>query len=174
VEGAIARVASTGSIGTYGILPRYEPVNEMVGKRSPDFEGPSIDGGAMQKWSSLIDPHKLNVMIFWSVDCPHCKKSLPILNDWLRQNPGQVNVVSLANVMDDAQKVKTRDYVQLNQFVFQTMEDRGMKIGELYQVTSTPTVLIVGPDGVVDSVLLGEAADYGKTFMERRKELLGS
>jgi len=174
VEGAVARVASTGAIGTYGVLPRYEPVNEMVGKRAPDFEGPSIDGGGTQRWSSLLDPHRVNVMVFWSVDCPHCKKSLPVLNDWLRENPGAVNVVSVANIMDDAQKTKTRDYVKLNQLVFPTIEDRGMRIGEMYQVTSTPTILIIRPDGVVDSVLLGETSDYGKTFLAKKKELLGS
>ena len=174
VEGALRRVAATGNVGSYGILPRYEPVNEMIGKRTPDFEAPGIDDGAVRRWSSLLDPHRLNVMIFWSVDCPHCKKSLPILNDWIRQNPGQVNVVAFANVNDEAQKQKTRDYCRLNQFVFPTLEDRGLKIGELYQVTSTPTVLIVRPDGVVDSVLLGEAEDYGKPFMQKKKELVGS
>jgi thiol-disulfide isomerase/thioredoxin len=174
VEGAVTRVAATGTIGTYGLLPRYEPVNEMIGKRSPEFEAPSIDGGGVQRWSSLLDAQRVNVMVFWSVDCPHCKKSLPVLNDWVREHPGEVNVVSLANVTDDTQKLKTRDYVKLNQFVFPTIEDRGMRIGELYQVSSTPTILIIRPDGVIDSVLLGEASDYGKAFLAKKKELLGS
>lgn len=174
VEGAVRRVASTGTLGTYGILPRYDPVSELIGKKAPDFDAPAIEDGAVQHLSSLLDPHKINVMVFWSVECPHCKKSLPVLNDWLRQNPGQVNVVSCANVTDDAQKLKTRDYCRASQFSFPTLEDRGLKIGELYQVTSTPTLLIIRPDGVVDSVFLGEAEDYGKMFIQKKKELAGS
>lgn len=174
VEGAVRRVAATGNLGTYGILPRYEPVNEMIGKKTPDFEAPAIDDGVTQHWSSLLDPHKVNVMLFWSVECPHCKKALPVLNDWLRQNPGQVNVVAFAGTADDAQKQKTRDYCRLNGLIFPTLEDRGLRIGELYQVTSTPTLIIVRPDGVVDSVLLGEIDDYGKAFMQKKKELTGS
>ena len=173
LEAAIRRVTTKGSLGTYGALPRYEPVSELIGKPSPDFEAPLIGPtGTMKRWSSLIDSKKVNVLVFWSVDCPHCKKSLPQINDWLKQHPGEINIVTAANIPDDAARVKTEEYVRLSQFVFPTLLDRGLEIGELYQVTSTPTILIIRPDGVVDSVLLGEA-DFGKAIEAKAKELSG-
>ncbi len=173
LEAAVRRVTTKGAIGTYGILPRYEPVSELIGKKSPDFEaqllGPT---GTMRRWSSLIDPKRLNVLVFWSVDCPHCKKSLPEINNWLKQHPGEINVVTAASIPDDAARVKTEEYVRLSQFVFTTVIDRGLEIGELYQVTSTPTILLIRPDGVVDSVLLADA-DFAKAIVAKTKELNG-
>jgi thiol-disulfide isomerase/thioredoxin len=171
VEAAVRRVAAKGKLGTYGYLPRYEPVNELVGKPSPDFEAPLIGSSDVKRWSSLIDPKRLNVLVFWSVDCPHCKKSLPAINYWVRQHPDGINLVTAATIADDLARTKTAEYCRLNQFVFPTLADKQFQIGELFQVTSTPTILIVRPDGVVDSVLLGES-DFAKAFEERKKVLL--
>jgi len=172
VEAALRRVASKGTLGTYGSLPRYYPVHELVGKKCPDFEAPLMGNGAVRRWSSLFDPNRLNVLVFWSVDCPHCKKSLPEINDWIRHNPDGINVISAANVSDAATRTKTEEYCRLNQFVFPTFMDQQQQIGELYQVTSTPTILIIRPDGVIDSVLLGEG-DFAATFEAKKKQLLG-
>lgn len=171
VEAALRRVVSKGTLGNYGILPRYFPVDELIGKKCPDFEAPMVGDGAMRKWSSVLDPKRINVLVFWSVDCPHCKKSLPEINDWLKQHPQGVNLVAAASVPDDVTRTRTEEYCRLNSFVFPTFVDRNMQIGELFQVTSTPTVLIIRPDGVVDSVLHGEA-DFAAAFESKRKELL--
>lgn len=171
VEAALRRVVSKGTLGNYGILPRYFPVNELIGKKCPDFEAPMLSDGAVRKWSSVLDPKRMNVLVFWSVDCPHCKKSLPEINDWLKQHPQGVNLVAAASIPDDVTRTRTEEYCRLNSFVFPTFVDRGMQIGELYQVTSTPTILIIRPDGVVDSVLLGET-DFASAFESKKKELL--
>lgn len=172
LEAALRRVGTKGTLGTYGQLPRYEPVNELIGKPSPDFEATVLGSGETKRWSRLIDPTRVNVLVFWSVDCPHCKKSLPEINDWLRSNPDGVNLVTAASVGDAAARAKTAEYCRLSGFVFPTFEDREMQIGERFQVTSTPTILIIRPDGVVDSVMTGEA-DFAKTIAERKKALLG-
>jgi len=172
VETAIRRVAQTGSIRTYGFLEHYYPVTELVGKPCPDFKAPLLSNSVEQRWSSMIDSQKLNVLIFWSVDCPHCRNSLPEINSWLRGNGDGINVVSAARVVDDVSKTRTKEFCDINDFVFPTLVDKDNRIGDLYQVTSTPTILIIRPDGVIDSVLLSGQQDVRKKLDEKRRELL--
>jgi hypothetical protein len=41
-------------------------------------------------------------------------------------------------------------------------------------VTTTPTIVIIGPDGVVDSALVSGHSDFVQTIEEKRKKLLGT
>lgn len=172
VEGAIHRVAATGRIGTYGALPTYYPVTELVGKKCPDFDAPLIDDAAARSLSSMLASDKLNVLIFWSVDCPHCKASLPKLNDWLKGHAAGVNVISAARITDDATKTRTAEYCKISGFLFPTFVDKDMQIGATFQVISTPTVLVIRPDGVVDSVLLSSETDLGAALEAKKREIL--
>jgi thiol-disulfide isomerase/thioredoxin len=172
VEGAIRRVATTGRIGTYGALPTYYPVTELVGKKCPDFDAPLINDAAARSFSSMLSSDKLNVLIFWSVDCPHCKASLPKLNDWLKGHAAGMNVISAARITDDATKTRTAEYCKISGFLFPTFVDKDMQIGATYQVISTPTVLVIRPDGVVDSVLLSGETDLAAALEAKRREIL--
>lgn len=172
VEGAIRRVAATGRIGTYGALSTYYPVTELVGKKCPDFDAPLINDAVARSLSSMLASDKVNVLIFWSVDCPHCKTSLPKLNDWLKDHSGGVNVISAARITDDATKVRTAEYCRISGFRFPTFVDKDMQIGSTYQVISTPTVIVIRPDGVVDSVLLSGETDLGAALESKRREIM--
>lgn len=169
---ALERVVQKGSIGTYGYLDRYYPVQELVGKQCPDFKAPLLTNKIEQRWSSMLDASKLNVLIFWSVDCPHCRTSLPEINAWLKQNPEGVNVVSAAKVTGDASEVRTREFCEVNGFAFPTLMDQDLRISELYQVTATPTILVIRPDGVIDSVLMAEVGKLAQALEQKKRELL--
>jgi len=172
VETAIRRVAEKSSLGTYGYLARYYPVKELVGKKCPDFKAPLLSNGSVQSWYSMLSPDKVNILVFWSIDCPHCRKLLPEINQWLGENPDGVNVVSTAKVANDAAKTKTREFCEANGIRFPTLVDQEAGVGELFQVTSTPTTLIVRPDGVVSSVLLSSIQDFGAAIEEAKRDLL--
>ena len=170
---AIERVAKQGDVGSYGYLERYYPVNELVGKECPDFKAPLLSSSIEQRWSRMIKEDHVNVLIFWSVNCQHCRRELPLINAWLRQNQEGFNVISAAGVPDDVTRTRTKEFCDINKFVFPTLVDRDLKISNLYQVTSTPTILFIGPDGVVDSVMLSTADDFGAIANQKKKELLG-
>jgi peroxiredoxin len=172
VEGAILRLASTGRMGTYGPLPTYYPVTELVGKKYPDFDAPLITDGTSHSLSSMLSSDKVNVLIFWSVDCPHCKASLPKLNDWLKGHSDGMNVISAARITDDATKARTAEYCKISGFSFPTFIDKDMEIGAVYQVVSTPTILVIRPDGIVDSVLLSSETDLGAALEAKKHEIL--
>jgi peroxiredoxin len=173
VEGAVRKVAQSGTLTTFGFLARYFPVKELIGKPCPDFTAPLLSNNVEQQWSSMINGEKLNVLIFWSVDCPHCRESLPEINRWIKANPDGVNVISAAGVLDTATMTKTKEYCDQNAFVFPTLVDQDLQISTLYHVTSTPTILIIRPDGVVDSVMTSALGDFGKTIEASKRKLLG-
>lgn len=172
VARAIRRVAETGSVGSYGYLAPYYPVKELVGQESPDFKAPLITNSVEQRWSSMVKSDALNVLIFWSVDCPHCRTSLPEINAWLKQNGDDINVITAAKVTNDESKQKTREFCDVNGFVFPTLVDQDLRIAQLYNVTSTPTILIIRPDGVIDSVITSGGQDFGATMQAKKKLLL--
>ena len=169
---AVRRVAETGSLGSYGFLSPYYPVKELIGKPCPDFTAPLLANSVEQRWSSMLSADKLNVLIFWSVDCPHCRKSLPEINDWLKSNGAGVNLISAAKVTGEVDRVKTKEFCELNSFVFPTLIDQDLQIANLYHVTSTPTILIIRPDGVIDSVVLTGGEDFAETVEARKRALL--
>ena len=172
VESAVRRLAETGKLGTYGYLDRYFPVEELVGQRAPDFKAPLISTKVEQSWSSMIQKEKVNLLVFWSVDCPHCRKTLPEINAWFKDEGEGFNVVSCAFVANETVQTKTREYCALNGLAFPTLVDRDQKVGELYSVTSTPTILVVRGDGVVDSVLLNTDGNFSSKMREIRKRLM--
>jgi protein-disulfide isomerase len=122
----------------------------------------------------MIAPNKVNVLIFWSVDCPHCKASLPKLNEWLKGHSDGMNVISAARITDDATKARTAEYCKISGFSFPTFVDKDMQIGAIYQVISTPTVLVIRPDGIVDSVLLSSETDLGAALEVKKRQILNT
>ena len=120
----------------------------------------------------MLASDKVNVLIFWSVDCPHCKATLPKLNDWLKGHTEGMNVISAARVTDDATKARTAEYCKISSFSFPTFVDKDMQIGAIYQVVSTPTIVVIRPDGIVDSVLLSGETDLGAALEAKKRELL--
>ncbi len=174
ITGVIERAAKTGNVGTYGPMPRYYPVVEMVDKDCPDFEAAMVGSGVRTSWSKLFDPKALNVLVFWSVDCGHCKKTMPEINEWLKKNPDGYNIITAARVADPAQKQRTEDYCKIQNFVFPTLIDDDKTLGDLFQVTATPTILVVGPSGKIESVYTSGNIDFDKDLAAKRKQLLGS
>ena len=55
----------------------------------------------------MIKEDHVNVLIFWSVNCQHCRRELPLINAWLKQNQDGLNVISAAGVPDAVTKTRT-------------------------------------------------------------------
>lgn len=172
LEDGVKRVATTGQLGTYGELPRYDPVTELVGKKPPEFELPEATDGIPRRSTSLLSSDKLTVLVFWSIDCSHCVKFMPRLNGWLRNHREGMNVVSLAKMTNDAMKTKTAEFVKFNGFIFPTLLDKDFTVAQRYLVTSTPTIVVLRPDGIMDSVMPAGDEDFDAFFGAKRREIL--
>jgi peroxiredoxin len=170
---AVRRVAASGTLRDYGYLGRYYPVKELEGQPCPEFQAPLLGGEDEVKWSSLLDNQKVNVLIFWSVDCAHCRKHLPEINAWLLEHPGAVNVVSAAAISNDTARAKTREFCKEQNLRFPVLVDRDAQIGALFHVTTTPTILFIGPNGIIDTAVTSTQTDFGATVEEKKRKLLG-
>lgn len=164
LEKLLRRAAAGKTIGTYGTLDTYEPVTELIGRRCPEFDAPPMGGSGSESFRGQLVDDRVNAFVYWSVECPHCRSYLPKLNEWLEANPGRLNVISVAAVHNPAAKIKTEQFCKVSDFDFPVMFDEDHRIRDLYRVTSTPTILLIGPDGVVDSVVntdqeIGEAVE---------------
>lgn len=168
----IRRVATSGTLGTYGYLAAYYPAVELVGQPTPDFMAPALSDGIVHKWSNLVDPRKVNVLVFWSVDCPHCRKQLPEIDAWAKDHPDGVNVFSAARAANDAIRKKTREFVDLHGLAIPTLVDEEGEIFRKFLVVSTPSIVLVGPDGTIDSVLLSGSGSFASHVEARRKALI--
>jgi thiol-disulfide isomerase/thioredoxin len=173
LEAAIRNVSESGELSAYGTLGRYFPVVELEGSPCPDFRAAELQTSVEQTWSRMMDDEKLNVLIFWSVDCPHCRHALPEINTWLRTNADGLNVVSAAKIPNEAIKVKTREFCNVNDFIFPTLVDDS-NLTDLFHVTSTPTIVFIRPDGVVDSASVSAADGFAAVIERKKREFLGS
>jgi len=162
LETAIRRVATKGSLGNYGFLSPYYAVMEMIGRDSPDFEARLLSEDKVMRWHEMLDRDKLNALVFWSIDCSHCRRELPKINNWLKAHPGELNVVSVAKVPNDAVKTKTLEFCTSNELIFPTVADADNEVVQLYLISSTPTTLLIRPDGVIDAVLHSTTQNFGK------------
>ena len=129
-----------------------------VGDQSPNFTLPDISG----KPVSLQDFHGRNVVIYlWFIDCPEC------IND-LRE------IQSLSNCIDnnsmkfltinslDSTKIVT-DYLNNNGYNFPVLFDTQWNIWKLYTLRSgsVPYTIIIGSDGKIKNIVVGNAQGYG-------------
>jgi peroxiredoxin len=77
-------------------------------------------------------------------------------------------------VSGDANRTKTREFCEENDLRFPTLVDQDAKIGQMFQVTSTPTVLVIGPDGVIDSVIVSGQADFAKAIEDTKRKAVSA
>jgi peroxiredoxin len=172
LRSAILRVADSGELYEYGFLPTYYPVKELEGQPSPDFTASAVQDGEERRWSALLDSQKVNVLVFWSIGCPHCRRQLPEINRWLVENPGRTNLIGCATVTSEKEQAATREFCRENELVFPNLFDQDAQVSQLYGVTSTPTIVVVGPNGVVDSAITSSVADFGSAMERKQRELL--
>jgi len=97
---------------------------------------------------------------------------MPQISEWFKGNGTGFNVVSAAFVKNDAVRTKTKEYCEANSFSFPTLVDSDQKVAALYSVTSTPTILVVRGDGVIDSVLLTTDDSFPTKMREIRERLM--
>ena len=112
-----------------------------IGNTAPDFTW-EVNG-------TMNSLHKINkaetyVLVFWSTGCSHCLVEVPMLHDYLKENPN-VHVIAVA-LEEDAIGFK-RETDKLERFTnVLGLRKWENPIGQKYQITSTPTYFVLGKD----------------------------
>ncbi|HET9481356.1 MAG TPA: redoxin domain-containing protein [Candidatus Polarisedimenticolia bacterium] len=173
---AIRAAAKRGAVPTVARLPRYFPANELIGEQFPDFILKRFKSTERIKLSEVVArakaDGKITAVFFWHPDCKHCKKAMPGIVTGFHSYRKWLEIVSVSDLKNANEVVNAEDTIRAHKIPFPVLEDEGRRITDLYKVVSTPTMIFVRPDGVIDSVYTSGEANYVPIFSSRIQSIL--
>ncbi len=132
-----------------------------VGEAAPLFEIMTVKGKAYNLKSETRG--KVVSIVFWSLFCAPCRRSMPILNA-LHNEFDQEEFELLAINMDGERMLEgVQTYVSEEGFDFVVLLDEydgeTMKVADPYGVQGTPTIYFIGRDGSVAFSKVGDVEE---------------
>ncbi len=133
--------------------------SQLVDVAAPGFALPVAAGpGASEGDRIALEGLRGRVVLldFWATWCPPCRQSIPILNRIHEQNESRgVSVVGI-NVEPQLSLPVLMSAHRTFGATFPSVQDtRANEVQRAYSVDSLPTLVLVGPDGVVRHVESG-------------------
>lgn len=173
---AILNAARGGPVPAVGKLPRYYPASDLVGTPFPDFMLRKFEANARIKLSDVVAPRgggqRLTALMFWHPDCKHCKTAMPGLMAGYDAYRKWLEIVSVVDLRNENEVRNCQDAIRGLGVTFPVLVDEGRRVSDLYKVISTPTVFLIGPDGVVDSVYTSGGINFVTVFDRKIVSLL--
>jgi peroxiredoxin len=115
----------------------------LDGKRAPAFSLPALEGGE----ASIGDYRGRVVMLyFWASWCSYCAKELPTVIETMHRELGDRGLDVLAIDIQEAPD-RVAAWVKQRKVTTRVLLDGDGAVSQLYGVTGTPTVFLVGRDG---------------------------
>ncbi|MFO7820210.1 MAG: TlpA disulfide reductase family protein [Halanaerobacter sp.] len=132
-----------------------------VNNIAPDFELTNLDGERV----SLSDYRgKYLLLNFWATWCPPCRREMPDLNEFHKENKD--DFVVLAVNLGGA-KEKVSKFIDDGSYIFPVLLDENKEVGDRYNIASIPTSYFIGPQGKIQDIKKGAIT---KTELDKIKE----
>jgi thiol-disulfide isomerase/thioredoxin len=132
-------------------LLRPAPVEGLVGEPAPEFELARLK---TDETVSLADYRgKVVLLDFWASWCPPCRRQMPRLeqlrnDDEIGDDFQLLSINTDETVEGEARAAKVTSFLDKRGVTFETLLDDG-SVARAYEVQSLPTLVIVGPEGMV-------------------------
>lgn len=144
-----------------------------VGEAAPVFEITTPDGEAYNLQTDADG--KVVAIVFWSLFCAPCRRSMPILNDLYKELENEDFVMLAINMDGQRMAEGVKNYVAEEGFEFTFLMDEydgeSLKVADPYGVQGTPTIYLIDKDGLVAFSKVGDAErDELKTLILRELE----
>lgn len=125
-----------------GDLKLVEALRKILpGNKATDFELPDVDGKSV-KLSSVAAASAQTLLMFYSHDCEHCLKTIPLLVDKMKAKPGlKVYAVDI-----NPDQAGWKKYVSENHLPFTNVrltDDKNAALSIAYVILGTPTMVLM-------------------------------
>lgn len=119
-----------------------------------DFSLPRLGGGAISL-SEYRDKRPV-VLLFWATWCPNCRRNMPVLDGMYEKYGDRVEIIGI----DLNEKESTvREFVDRNAIGFPIALDERGTVGNEYGIQYTNTHVLVGRNGEVEDLILGDLSE---------------
>lgn len=135
-----------------------------IGASAPDFELPAITG-ERRSLRSLRDRGSDVLLIFTSPYCHSCEALAPNLVRWSRELQGLPKVVMISRGPARENLAKLKEFAPS-----WVLLQRDSEVSEAYDVNSTPSAVLVGSDGTIQSELVVGGPEIRKLLSSRAKK----
>lgn len=126
-------------------FPMDKPVE--VGQAVPEFSLPDLDGKPVSFERDIRGKSQLTLLFFMTTACSACYEELGELDDFVRRNPGKIDVWTVAVDLRGAKTVTP--YQKTNRFNVKYLIDPKFSIPRVFGFNYTPSLAIIDGKGVV-------------------------
>lgn len=154
--GLISRVAA-GEETPFVVAPGYSPnPYNLVGKKAKMFKAVNALGPDKMDLQEYVKQDKRPVLLaFWSVTCPHCQKTMPLLQKYANTNKKRMRMVTMAVIHKADYKAKLQTYLKKHKLTFKVYNDPKGKVFNSYKIMTVPTLFLLDSQGVIRNAVLG-------------------
>ena len=134
-----------------GLPARQGHQSPLVGHAAPPFTAELLDGTRVRVPDT---DGKTVVLDFWASWCVPCVKTMPHTLRTVSSFPREKIVLLAVNQLETPDAI--REFLQLREWEVPVALDRSGDIGKLFQVDSIPQLVVIGPDGTIQQVFVGD------------------
>lgn len=124
----------------------------MRGQQAPELSLFDVNSGENVRLQALRG--KVVVLDFWATWCPPCREQMPAVEALSRDASLQDSVAVLSINTDKPapdRQANVRAFMRMNKYRMKTVLDDG-SASHAYSVDTIPTLVILGPDGLVHHI----------------------
>lgn len=145
---------------------------------APSFKLKDLLSRNEVSFSSKVNSKKPSLLVFWNALCKHCQIELPklIALSQKHQEPFRVFTISRLRPGKESgvsHRELTEKYVKDTRFPWPVLVDSGL-VSTLYKVDSTPTTVVISPEGFIQEVWKGVQPDLEEKFQSASRQLASS
>ncbi|MCK6511333.1 TlpA family protein disulfide reductase [Myxococcota bacterium] len=136
---------------------------DLIGKKAPNYQSQPILPNTTP--SPALTPPKLpTLLVFWSVGCPHCRTTLPPLDQYAQKNQHRFRLITYVQADDDLRKDMLKTFHAEQKLQCPILADPKGEISARYQILTVPTFVLIGPDGLVRAMHAGGGKKIGESI----------